>query len=215
MLYLLLLTAGAGAFGWFLGIPLSLAASHLQAGWNRSPMNRVSRLLAPDPPLQAFQALTLAALALRFGWSLPLVAYGAISLALTLVLFVDLRTRLVYIAVAYPGIVLGIILSPVGGGGAIWDGLASAALGATAFGALYGIGRILYRGATPLAGGDVIVAALAGAAVGLPHLFTALVLGTLLNGVLAVATAIRRGSLQGYLPYGPGLCLGALIALLR
>jgi leader peptidase (prepilin peptidase) / N-methyltransferase len=203
------------ALGWLLGVPLCLAARQLgsKQGSESPPISLA--LLAVDPPLQAFQALTLAALAARFGPSLQLAIYGALSLILTVVFFVDLRTRYVYGIVAYPGILAGVVLTPLAQGGAFWESLASAILGAMVFGAFYFFGRLLYRGRVPLAGGDVIIAALVGSIVGIGQLAPAIFLGTVFSALLAIAVASRRRSLRVYLPYGPGLCLGALVALLR
>ena len=204
----------AAVLGWLLGVPLWLAAGQLGNGRSSEELPKGFRILAADPPLQAFQALTLAAMALRFGPSLQLAIYGALSLVLTVIFFVDLRTRYVYGIVAYPGILAGVVLTPLVQPGAFWESLASAALGALVFGAFYLFGRLLYRGGVPLASGDVIIGALVGSIVGLGQLMPAIFLGVLFSGLFAVAFALRRRSLRVYLPYGPGLCLGALVALL-
>jgi leader peptidase (prepilin peptidase)/N-methyltransferase len=209
------LVGTVAAFGWLIGILLGLAARQLGTKQARPALPRGLRVLAADPALQAFQALALAALAIRFGPSVQLAIYATLSLVLILVLFVDLRTRFVYSAVAYPGILAGVVLTPIARGGVYWEGLASALLGASVFGALYLLGRLLYRGAVPLAGGDVIIAALVGSVVGTGQLVPAIFLGTLFSGLLALGFAIYWRSLRVYLPYGPGLCLGALVALLR
>jgi prepilin signal peptidase PulO-like enzyme (type II secretory pathway) len=203
------------AFGWMVGLPLALLASRLGGDRLHIHFRLGARALIVDPPLQAFQALTIALLAVRFGLSPQLAIYGALSLVLTIVLFVDLRTHFVYGVVAYPGILVGVVLSPIAQGGVFWEGLASAAIGGLVFSALYGLGRLLYRGGVPLASGDIIIAALVGSIVGTGHLVPAILLGVLFSGILAVAYALRARSMSVYLPYGPGLCLGALVALLR
>jgi prepilin signal peptidase PulO-like enzyme (type II secretory pathway) len=205
------LVAGCGALGWLLGYPLGLAARRLEAGPDGPPTPR----LVVDPLLQGFQALTLVALSWRFGLSTQLAVFGALSLFLTLVLFVDLRARFVYGVIAYPGIVAGVVLTPLVQHAAPWEGLVSAALGAAVFGLLYLLGRVLYRGGEPLATGDVTIGALVGSIVGIGQLIPAVFFGVCLSGLFAVALAVHRRSLHAYLPYGPGLCLGALIALLR
>jgi prepilin signal peptidase PulO-like enzyme (type II secretory pathway) len=201
--------------GWCIGVPLAHFARRLCGRQRDREFALGVRSLFVDPPLQAFQAVTLALLAIRFGLSPQLVIYGALSLVLTIVLFVDLRTHFVYGVVAYPGILVGVVLSPIAQGGVFWEGLASAALGGLVFGALYLVGRLLYRGGVPLASGDIIIAALVGSIVGIGHLVPAIFLGVLFSGLLAVAYAVRLRSMSAYLPYGPGLCLGALVALLR
>src|ERR1700687_2141015 len=76
--------------GWVVGMPLALAARLLAAEPGSTGRQRGWRLIAVDPALQAFQALTLAALALRFGLSWQLAIYGALNLILTLIFFIDL-----------------------------------------------------------------------------------------------------------------------------
>ena len=206
----LLVVAGVPV-GWVLGAPLAVVARRLGAG-SGSP---APRLLVLDPWLQGFQAIVLGALAWHFGLSAQLAVYAALSLVLTLVLFVDMRTHLVYGIVAYPGILAGVVLTPVARGGFLWEGLASAAVGATIFGVLYLLGRALYRGGEPLASGDVIIGALVGSVVGLGQVLPAALCGILLSGAIALIFAARWRSLAVYMPYGPGLCLGALVVLLR
>src|SRR5438045_859842 len=106
---IVVLIAGCGILGWLVGIPIALIARQLGAG-NSAPTRT---FLATDPLLQGFQALTVAALAARFGPALELVIYGALSSFVTIVFVVDLRTRYVYGIVAYPGILAGIVLTPL------------------------------------------------------------------------------------------------------
>src|SRR5438876_11207762 len=88
------------ALGWFLGLPQALLASRLGGDRRHVGFPLGLRSLGVDPPLQGFQALVLALLAIRFGLSPQLAIYGALSLVLTVVLFVDLRTRFVHGVVA-------------------------------------------------------------------------------------------------------------------
>lgn len=221
---------GASALaGWLVGVPLGHLTRRLCArgrvdderdGAATEPGPPPGRAagpraaLVPDGPLQAFQAALFAALAVRFGPSAQLVLAALLALPLVVVLFVDLRTRYVYSVVAYPGILAGLALSPLVRGGAPWDGLAGALAGTLVLGGLYLVGRLAYRGGEPLGSGDVTIGGLVGATVGLGALLPALVGGAVLNGLFAAALALRRRSLKSYLPYGPGLCLGALAALL-
>jgi prepilin signal peptidase PulO-like enzyme (type II secretory pathway) len=65
-----------------------------------------------------------------------------------------------------------------------------------------------------LGAGDVKLAAFLGAVVGFPRVISALLLGMLAGGVvvllLLLLRAVRRGQ---YLPYGPFLVLGGVVAL--
>jgi prepilin signal peptidase PulO-like enzyme (type II secretory pathway) len=77
---------------------------------------------------------------------------------------------------------------------------------------LYVAGRLAYKGQEPLARGDITIAAMIGAVAG-PQTATALVLGIIFSGLFAVAVLIAQRSRHVFLPYGPGLCLGGLVAL--
>src|SRR5690242_6636156 len=85
------LPLGAVLLGWVLGGIVARAATGLTGG-SRGPSPQPARfgVAGVDPLLQGFQALVLGALAWRFGPSIQLAVYGALSLALTLVLFIDL-----------------------------------------------------------------------------------------------------------------------------
>lgn len=201
--------------GWLIGLAGARVVRECGAGPKSLVRWRIVGYIAPDPALQTLQALIFGVLAWHFGPTLELLVYGALSVVLTLVLFIDLRTRYVYAAVAYPGILAGVVLTPLVAGGPWWGGLLSALIGTAVFGALYLLGRLLYRGGEPLATGDITIGALVGSVVGLGNLGPAIVYGVLLSGAFALIYAARTRSLHGYVPYGPGLCLGALLALVR
>lgn len=66
-----------------------------------------------------------------------------------------------------------------------------------------------------LGGGDVKLAALVGAAVGFPEVLFALSLGIVSGAVCAVYLLVgRRRQLSSAIPYGPFLCLGAVVSIL-
>ena len=209
------LIAAAALVGWLLGLPSSTILRLLDAGPTDIADGGFAAGVARDPALQTFQAVAFGVLAWHFGATPEFLAYAALSLVLALVLFIDLRTRYVYGEVAYPGIIAGIVLTPLVAGGPWWGGFLSTLLGAAVFGLLYLMGRLLYRGGEPLATGDITIGALVGSVVGLDHLGPAIVYGVLLSGVIAVIYVVRTRSFNSFLPYGPGLCLGALIALVQ
>src|SRR5438132_742776 len=85
--------------------------------------------------------------------------------------------------------------------------------GFLAFGFLWLLGRLIYRGRVKaMARGDITIAAMvgAGAAGCTPQ---ALFLGVLFGGLIAIALLVGRRSRNATMPYGPGLCLGGLAAL--
>jgi leader peptidase (prepilin peptidase)/N-methyltransferase len=159
-------------------------------------------------------ALVVGAFLWRFGPSPKGLIDALYALLLLAMLVIDYRHRRVYPALCGPGIALGMALTPVTTGSA-----GSGVLGTLAAGGLglffYGLGRLSYRGREPLGRGDVLLAALVGALVGWERVGTALLTGALLVAVVAIVLLVTRRRRAGdYLPYGAGLCAGALVALL-
>lgn len=229
-----------GAVGWVVGWALNALAYELPRrhalAWPRCgqcegrvgplqltslPMGRAGRCRACAArivPLSASLELPTAALFLalawRYGLSPALLACSVFTAILLLVLVIDLRHRWVYGIVCYPGALLGIVLSPLAGpgfGGALLGALAGGGL----FFVLYWLGRLLYRGQEPMGSGDVTIATMIGAMVGLQRVLPALFLGGVLVAVVSVALlALRRAGTRTFLPYGAGLCAGAILVLL-
>jgi prepilin signal peptidase PulO-like enzyme (type II secretory pathway) len=151
---------------------------------------------------------------LRFGhdWALLLVAWFY-SAWLLLVLVIDLEHRRVLNLMLPPVIAVALAASLV----AWWEGanfptVGSALLGGGAgfltFVVIFYVGRGSMMGA-----GDVKLAGVIGLMVGYPLVWSALVTGILLGGVVAFAMIVRRGASRRYMPYGPNLVLGALFVL--
>lgn len=191
--------------------------------------------LVPDLLVQGGSAAAALALLVAHGPSWKWVASTLLAVALVQVAVTDLRYRFVYVDVARAITVVAILLNPVTHGvslfprqlaalfdpffpsagpvlGAILVGLLGALGGLLAFLAIYLVGLRLYRGREPLARGDITIAALVGAVAG-PDAAVALIAGVFFSGVFALAVLLVRRSREAYMPYGPGLCLGGLLAL--
>ena len=98
--------------------------------------------------------------------------------------------------------------------GTWWTGAAGALAGGGLFFLLYWLGRLIYRGQEPMGVGDITIAAMIGGMVGPERILVALFLGGLLvAGVSVVLLLLRRARARDFIPYGAGLCLGALITL--
>jgi leader peptidase (prepilin peptidase)/N-methyltransferase len=159
-------------------------------------------------------AALVLALAWRHGISAALIAYSVFAVFLLTVLVIDLRHRWVYAVICYPAVLLALLLSPLTASGPI-----GAVLGALAGGGLflvlYWVGRLLYRGQEPMGSGDITIATMIGAMVGIQRVLPALFFGGLLVAAVSVALlASRRAGARTFLPYGAGLCAGALFVLL-
>ncbi len=176
--------------------------------------SRVRKMLLPDPVVQAVSALVCAVLAIFLpGDWLRSAEAGVLAVPLVQVAVTDFRTRYVYTVIAWIGLALGFALGWQVHGGEWWTSLAGAVGALIAFGALYLLGRIIYRGRVEaMARGDITIAAMvgAGSAACTPQ---ALFLGVLIGGVLAAGVLVVSRSRHGFMPYGPGLCLGGLATL--
>ena len=145
----------------------------------------------------------------RYGPSwrlLELVFYLSIFQIITLT---DLRYGLILNVVVYPSILFVLLIHLL----SARLGVLSALLGGVVGLAFFLIVMLVRRGT--LGAGDVKLAALIGVVVGFPQVLWALALGILAGGVGALfVLATGRGGLQSYIPYGPFLCVGAMLALL-
>ena len=128
---------------------------------------------------------------------------------LVLLAVVDWEQRRLPNVVVLPALVAAVALSPAPISAAL-----AAALAFAAFLGLYALGRRLY-GPGALGMGDVKLAALVAAVVGLPAAGWALALGVLLaGGAAAVWLLSGRAGRGALLPYGAFLALGGIVVLL-
>lgn len=134
-------------------------------------------------------------------------AFGGVLAALART---DLDRRVTPNRIIYPALVLAVVLC-----GAWPDrGLTETLAGGVGAFAFFVTLRLVNESA--VGGGDIKMAALAGAVVGSPGVLSAALVTAIVGGAtgLTLVTA-RRASRQDRLPYGPFLALGAVAALLR
>lgn len=211
--------AGAGVLfipfalmgGWVVGW-ISARASERFTTHDGLPPPRPRALLLADPIVQASLALVWAGLAVQYGPSARWLGAALLAVPLVQVGVTDIRYRYVYTAVAVVGLFIGVLGQPTLLGASWWVSPLAAAIAYLVFLAIWGVGRLLYRGVEPLATGDITIAAMVGAITG-AKAATALVAGILLSGAIAVVLLLVVRSGKAMMPYGPGLCLGGLLAL--
>jgi prepilin signal peptidase PulO-like enzyme (type II secretory pathway) len=124
----------------------------------------------------------------------------------------DLETRLLPNRIVYPGILLAILLS--------W-GWPDTSVVEILFGGLAGVllasamlAFSLPFGRDAFGMGDVKMIVLMGFVLGVPSVFVGVVLGTFVAGAgAALLLATRLRSRRDYIPHGPFLALGAIVAL--
>lgn len=143
---------------------------------------------------------------------LPAIAGGIFaSIFLTLTL-TDLERRLLPNRIVYPSIALAIALSWVWPDASTAEILAGGAAGVTLGVSLFALSLLFGPGAFGM--GDVKMIALIGFVVGPASLLVGIFLGTLLAGLMAATLIFARlKSRKDFIPHGPFLAIGAVIAL--
>ncbi|MCC7368923.1 MAG: prepilin peptidase [Chloroflexi bacterium] len=167
-----------------------------------------------DILLELATAGIFGALALVTSTGFALAINAVFATLLMMILAIDLRHRQVYLIMGYGGILLALLVAPMSMSGGLLSAAVGGIVGGLAFGGLYLLGRVIYRGGEPLGTGDITIAALLGAMAGFPGILTALLVGILTGGVGAVLILTLGGSRKVFMPYGPALCVGGLWVML-
>jgi prepilin signal peptidase PulO-like enzyme (type II secretory pathway) len=198
--------------GWMLGWLSAWLTEWLQPAEDARPI-RWRRPLVRDPLVQGSLAILWAVIPFVVNGDLiRWLEAGVLALPLVQVAVTDLRTRYIYTVIGLIGLALGLLLGWHYHGVAWYWSVVGALAGALLFGALYGVGKLIYRGGEPMARGDITIAAMVGAGAA-TCVLSALVWGVLAGGVIALGVLAVTRSRHVYMPYGPGLCLGGLATL--
>ena len=129
---------------------------------------------------------------------------------LILLAVIDLEQRRLPDVIVLPALAVALVVRP---GGDLGTTVAGAGAALALFLLLYALGRRLY-GPGALGMGDVKLAALIGAVVGLERLALALPLGILLAGGAALVLLLSgRASRSDSLPYGHFMALAAVVVM--
>jgi len=164
------------------------------------------------PAVELLTATGFAAIFLLDGPAIPLVRDLLFFSLLVPIAFIDIDHRIIPDELSLGGLVAGLLLSLLPGGE--WKrSVAGALLGG---GILYAT-AFLYekvRGAEGMGGGDIKLLAMIGAFIGWRGTVTTIFLGALL-GSAGGLLAMRKGEegLKTAIPFGPYLCVAALLSL--
>jgi len=161
-------------------------------------------------------AAYFAVAAAQLGASIELAAVLVCSLPLLVIGLVDYWTRLIHSVVVLAGIGVGLLFALQDGPRGLAESALAMVLAALAFGLFYVLAIVIYKNpkASPFGLGDVYLAAMIGAMVGLDDVVRALFLGMLLSGViLGGLLMVKVLDRKQTVAYGPYLCLGALLTL--
>ncbi|MEW5768689.1 MAG: prepilin peptidase [bacterium] len=155
---------------------------------------------------------------LLVGWRLGMSYHLFFSLffvsALIAITFIDLEHFLILNKITYPSIIIGLLATQIPGQMPLRSALMGMFLGGGIIYLLLVISPLIF-GKEGMGGGDVKLAALMGVFLGWPKVFLALFLGAAIGAVVGLSLiGLGRAKRGEYIPFGPFLSLGAIIALL-
>ncbi len=165
------------------------------------------------PLVELTNALGWVAIVWHFGWGWPAAAYAVLFSALVVVTGTDLSHTMIPDGVTLPGIVLGL----VAGATVLPLGIQNSLLGVLVGGGLlWGLAVIspYVFGKEGMGGGDIKLLGMVGAFLGWRPALLTIMIGALLGSVVGLSLiglkVIKRDE---YIPFGPFLAFGALLAL--
>jgi len=162
--------------------------------------------------VESATAISFAVLFLRHGLGIASLLYSLYTAVLIVIFFIDLEHRWILNSVTYPSMVAAMALSLITPGITLLRSILGGLIGGTIFFGLYALARAIYRQDDALGLGDVKLALLLGLMLGFPKILFALLTGTFLGALIALALLLfGRLRLQATMPYGTALTLGAYV----
>jgi leader peptidase (prepilin peptidase)/N-methyltransferase len=163
--------------------------------------------------VEALTGIIAVVLFLVFGLTIQMFTFFVLLCLLLVVTFSDLDRMVIPDSVTIPGIVLGLALNALMAPAGVWKYLLGAFVGGTALLGVAILGELMFKKES-MGGGDIKLAAMVGAFVGLGgvllSLFLAVLVGAVVGGVLVVTRL--RGRWQ-HLPFGPFIAAGTLLTV--
>ena len=164
------------------------------------------------PLVEATNAVGYAAIFWHFGMTPEAFVYAALYSALIVVTGTDLSHQIIPDVITLPGIVVGLLSAvfvlPLG----IIDSLAGLLVGGGILWGLAWISPFLF-GKEGMGGGDIKMMGMVGAVMGWKPVLLAIMIGSLIGSIVGgglIAGGIMRR--DEYLPFGPFLTIGSIIA---
>jgi leader peptidase (prepilin peptidase)/N-methyltransferase len=163
--------------------------------------------------VEALNAIGYVGIFWFFGPGWPAVAYGLLYSALLVVAGTDLSHKIIPNVITFPGMILGIVsastILPLG----LTNGLIGLLVGGGILWLLAWASPYLF-GKEGMGGGDIKLLAMIGAFLGWKPAVVTIMVGSLLGSLVGItliaARVIKR---EDYIPFGPFLVCGALVAL--
>ena len=165
------------------------------------------------PVVEALNAIGYVGLLWFFGAGWPAVVYGLLYSALLVVAGTDLSHKIIPNIITFPGIAVGLIsastILPLG----FVNGLIGLLVGGGILWLLAWASPYLF-GKEGMGGGDIKLLAMIGAFLGWKPALMTIMVGSFLGSVVGITLiAVRVIKREDYIPFGPFLVCGALVAL--
>jgi len=166
------------------------------------------------PLVEGLNGTLFVLLYLKYGISSQLFIYLLLASGLLVLIFIDLRHRILPNYLTLPGIGLGFLLSFFNPAVEWWESLLGIALGGGLL-LLVAIVYYLWRKVEGMGMGDVKLMAMVGAFLGWKLTLLTIVLGSLLGSIIGLGLIIKRGAdLRAALPFGVFLGSAAIGSIL-
>ncbi len=166
------------------------------------------------PLVEAANAIGYVLVFWMFGFTVVASVYAALLSALIVITGTDLSHTMIPDAVTLPGIAIGLacaaVILPIG----LLDSILGVVLGGGTLWFLAWVSPYIF-GKEGMGGGDIKLMAMVGAFIGWQPVLLAIMIGSFLGslvGVGLIAVGIMRR--EQYIPFGPFLAVGSILALL-
>lgn len=202
-------TACMREIAWYDNLPL------ISYAWLRGKCRACRAAISPRyPVVEAANAAGYAALFWHFGVTAEAFVYAILYSALIVITGTDLSHQIIPDAITLPGIAAGLLSAAVVLPLGIINSLAGMLVGGGILWGLAWLSPILF-GKEGMGGGDIKLMAMVGTVLGWKPVLLAIMVGSLVGSIvgtgLILAGIMRRNE---YLPFGPFLAIGSIIALL-
>lgn len=176
--------------------------------WLKGRCRYCRGIISPLYPLvEALTGVLFLLIYIRYGFSCTTLAGMVMLSFLISAAFIDIREGIIPDKITYTGFIAGIILS------FFTIGFKTAFLGGLVFSLFYLIVALLSKGG--IGGGDIKLAALIGAFVGLEGILPVFVISSLAGGIFALVLILTgRGSRRTEIKFGPFLAVSAYLVWL-
>ena len=172
-----------------------------------------SAILPRYPIIELSNGLGYMAILWRFGWGWEAVVYVIFFSALLTITWIDWDYQIIPDVISLPGIVVGVAAASTVLPTGLMNSLIGVFVGGGVLWFMAWISPFLF-GKEGLGGGDIKLLAMVGAFLGwqaaLTTLMLASIVGAVVGLVLLAFKVLKRGQ---YIPFGPYLALGAMLAL--